>query len=304
MKLLNRTHGVRRLLNAVKTSLEAVAGVMLAINLLKLPLITGEITIQVALEFLMTEGNLQIDHLMRVEAAEAEVRAEVEATMTMVASEAEEEQVLVEAEHASSVEKRDISLENVQTKTLVEETEVVIVEADQVEVPAIAPAINVSKKVTLQETVPTTKTLATMEAVGEEEAEVVEVEAPASNAIKRVTLLENAPTSNLTVVIDLHTNVRDAMMTVTLTVEVVMTITMSQEEETTTLVKTGVQAIAMLTSGAMLMMSLCSLIIIHPQMHGVLLLKTLQVIMTPTTMLDGAATLQTNNGEVDRLDTA
>ena len=304
MKLLNRTHGVRRLLNAVKTSLEAVAGVMLAINLLKLPLITGEITIQVALEFLMTEGNLQIDHLMRVEAAEAEVRAEVEATMTMVASEAEEEQVLVEAEHASSVEKRDISLENVQTKTLVEETEVVIVEADQVEVPAIAPAINVSKKVTLQETVPTTKTLATMEAVGEEEAEVVEVEAPASNAIKRVTLLENAPTSNLTVVIDLHTNVRDAMMTVTLTVEGVMTITMSQEEETTTLVKTGVQAIAMLTSGAMLMMSLCSLIIIHPQMHGVLLLKTLQVIMTPTTMLDGAATLQTNNGEVDRLDTA
>ena len=304
MKLLNRTHGVRRLLNAVKTSLEAVAGVMLAINLLKLPLITGEITIQVALEFLMTESNLQIDHLMRVEAAEAEVRAEVEATMTMVASEAEEEQVLVEAEHASSVEKRDISLENVQTKTLVEETEVVIVEADQVEVPAIAPAINVSKKVTLQETVPTTKTLATMEAVVEEEAEVVEVEAPASNAIKRVTLLENAPTSNLMVVIDLHTNVRDAMMTATLTVEGVMTITMSQEEETTTLVKTGVQAIAMLTSGAMLMMSLCSLTIIHPQMHGVLLLKTLQVIMTPTTMLDGAATLQTNNGEVDRLDTA
>ena len=304
MKLLNRPHGVRRLLNAVKTSLEAVAGVILAINLLKLPLITGEITIQVALEFLMTESNLQIDHLMRVEAAEAEVKEEVEATMTMVASEAEEEQVLVEAEHASSVEKRDISLENVQTKTLVEETEVVIVEADQVEVPAIAPAINVSKKVTLQETVPTTKTLATMEAVVEEEAEVVEVEAPASNAIKRVTLLENAPTSNLMVVIDLHTNVRDAMMTATLTVEGVMTITMSQEEETTTLVKTGVQAIAMLTSGEMLMMSLCSLTIIHPQMHGGLLLKTLQVIMTPTTMLDGAATLQTNNGEVDRLDTA
>jgi len=304
VKLLNRPHGVRRLLNAVKTSLEAVAGVILAINLLKFPLITGEITIQVALEFLMTEGNLQIDHLMRVEAAEAEVKEEVEATMTMAASEVEVELVLVEAEHASSVERKDISLENVQAKTLVEETEVVIVEADQVEVPTIAPAINVIKKVTLQETAPTTKTLATMEAMVEEEAEVVEAEAPASNAIKRVTLLENAPTSSLMVVIDLHTNVRGAMMTVTLIVKEVMTITMSQEEETTTLVKTGVQAIAMLTSGAMLMMSLCSLIIIHPQMHGVHLLKTLQVIMTPTTMLDGAGTLQKNNGEVDRLDTA
>ena len=304
MKLLNRPHGVRRLLNAVKTSLEAVAGVILAINLLKFPLITGEITIQVALEFLMTEGNLQIDHLMRVEAAEAEVKEEVEATMTMAASEVEVELVLVEAEHASSVERKDISLENVQAKTLVEETEVVIVEADQVEVPTIAPAINVIKKVTLQETAPTTKTLATMEAMVEEEAEVVEAEAPASNAIKRVTLLENAPTSSLMVVIDLHTNVRGAMMTVTLIVKEVMTITMSQEEETTTLVKTGVQAIAMLASGAMLMMSLCSLIIIHPQMHGVHLLKTLQVIMTPTTMLDGAGTLQKNNGEVDRLDTA
>ena len=105
-------------------------------------MITGVQVVVLELLTIMTGGNHQNDHLiMMVEAAEAEA-SEVEAVIIMTAaSEVAEavEETLVEVEHASNVVRKDISLENVPTKTLAEATEAVIVEAEQAVVAEAVP---------------------------------------------------------------------------------------------------------------------------------------------------------------------